>query len=155
MIRRAGDAVVTAGLHAHIGSQITGTEPFELAVSRLADLFLSVQRQLEARLEHINIGGGFPLTYLRGTQRSPQGDIFCPPIDFGDIAKAVLPPLLQKVGPDVEVIVEPGRRLVGDSAVMLSAVENTKDGAMRAGCISMPDTTCWSNPTPTSGITTH
>jgi diaminopimelate decarboxylase len=127
MIRRAGDAVVTAGLHAHIGSQITGTEPFELAVSRLADLFLSVQTQLDARLEHINIGGGFPLTYLRGTNRSPQGDIFCPPIDFGDIAKAVSPLLLRKLGPDVEVIVEPGRRLVGDSAVMLSAVENTKE----------------------------
>jgi diaminopimelate decarboxylase len=127
MIRRAGDAVLTAGLHAHIGSQITGTEPFELAVSRLADLFSSVQRQLDARLEHINIGGGFPLTYLRGTNRSPQGNIFCPPIDFDDIAKAVLPPLLRKLGPDVEVIVEPGRRLVGDSAVMLSAVENTKE----------------------------
>jgi diaminopimelate decarboxylase len=127
MIRRSGDAVVTAGLHAHIGSQITGTEPFELAVSRLADLFLSVQGHLDARLEHINIGGGFPLTYLRGTHRSPQGDIFCPPIDFGDIAKAVLPRLLHKLGPDIEVIVEPGRRLVGDSAVMLSAVENTKE----------------------------
>jgi diaminopimelate decarboxylase len=127
MIRRAGDAVLTAGLHAHIGSQITGTEPFELAVSRLADLFSSVQRQLDARLEHINIGGGFPLTYLRGTSHSPQGNIFCPPIDFDDIAKAVLPPLLQTLGPDVEVIVEPGRRLVGDSAVMLSAVENTKE----------------------------
>jgi diaminopimelate decarboxylase len=127
MIRRAGDAVVTAGLHAHIGSQITGTGPFELAVSRLAELFLSVQRQLDARLEHINIGGGFPLPYLRGSQHSPQGNIFCPRIDFGDIAKAVLPMLLQKLGPDVEVLVEPGRRLVGDSAVMLSAVENTKE----------------------------
>jgi diaminopimelate decarboxylase len=127
MIRRAGDAVLTAGLHAHIGSQITGTGPYELAVGRLADLFLSVQRQLDARLEHINIGGGFPLTYLRGTHHSPQGNIFCPSIDFGDIAKAVMPPLLQKLGPGVEVIVEPGRRLVGDSAVMLSAVENTKE----------------------------
>ena len=127
MIRGAGDAVSAAGLHAHIGSQITGTEPFELAVSRLADLFSSVQRQLDTRLEHINIGGGFPLTYLRGTPHSPQGNIFCPAIDFGDIAKAVLPPLLRKLGSDVEVIVEPGRRLVGDSAVMLSAVENTKE----------------------------
>lgn len=127
MIRRAGDAVFPAGLHAHIGSQITGTAPFELAVGRLAELFLDVQGQLDVRLEHINIGGGFPLTYLHGSERSPQGDIFCPPIDFDDIAKAVLPMLLQKLGTQVEVLVEPGRRLVGDSAVMLSAVENTKD----------------------------
>ena len=126
-IRGAGDAVVVAGLHAHVGSQIVGTGPFELAAERLAELFLDVQRQLGYRIEHINIGGGFPLTYLRGTTRSPQGDIFCPPIDFGDIAKAVLPMLLQKLGPQVEVLLEPGRRVVGDSAVMLSRVENAKE----------------------------
>jgi diaminopimelate decarboxylase len=126
-IRNAGNAVTVTGLHAHIGSQIARTAPYELAASRLAELFVDIQRQLGYRLEHINVGGGFPLTYLRGTERSPQGDIFRPPIDFGDIAKAILPMLLDKLGPQVEVVVEPGRRLVGDSAVMLSRVENTKD----------------------------
>lgn len=37
-----------------------------------------------------------------------------------------MPLLLEKLGGEVEIIVEPGRRLVGDSAVMLSRVENTK-----------------------------
>lgn len=126
MIRTAGDAVVTVGLHGHIGSQIVGTTPFELAAARLAQLFLDIQSGLGYPLEHVNLGGGFPLMYMRGASRSPQGDIFCPPIDFEDIAKAVLPGLLEKLGPAVEIIVEPGRRLVGDSAVMLSTVENTK-----------------------------
>lgn len=125
-LRRARDAVAVTGLHAHIGSQIVQTAPYELAAERLAELFLDIQREL-GPLEHINIGGGFPLTYLRGADHSPQGDIFCPRIDFDDIAKAVLPALLRKLGPHVEVIVEPGRRLVGDSAVMLSRVENTKE----------------------------
>jgi diaminopimelate decarboxylase len=125
-IRGARDAVAVTGLHAHIGSQIVQTAPYELAAERLAELFLDIQREL-GQLEHINIGGGFPLTYLRGSDRSPQGDIFCPRIDFEDIAKAVLPALLRKLGPEVEVIVEPGRRLVGDSAVMLTRVENTKE----------------------------
>jgi diaminopimelate decarboxylase len=126
MIRTAGDAVVTVGLHGHIGSQIVGTAPFELAAACLAELFLDIQRGLGYPLEHINLGGGFPLMYMRGADRSPQGDIFCPRIDFEDIAEAVLPRLLEKLGPAVEIIVEPGRRLVGDSAVMLSTVENTK-----------------------------
>jgi diaminopimelate decarboxylase len=125
-VRGARDAVAVTGLHAHIGSQIVQTAPYELAAERLAELFLDIQREL-GRLEHINIGGGFPLTYLRGTDRSPQGDIFCPRIDFEDIAKAVLPALLRKLGPQVEVIVEPGRRLVGDSAVMLARVESIKE----------------------------
>jgi diaminopimelate decarboxylase len=125
-VRGARDAVAITGLHAHIGSQIVQTAPYELAAERLAELFLDIQREL-GQLEHINIGGGFPLTYLRGTNRSPQGDIFCPRIDFEDIAKAVLPALLHKLGPRVEVIVEPGRRLVGDSAVMLARVESIKE----------------------------
>jgi diaminopimelate decarboxylase len=125
-VRGARDAVAVTGLHAHIGSQIVQTAPYELAAERLAELFLDIQREL-GQLEHINIGGGFPLTYLRGTNRSPQDDIFCPRIDFEDIAKAVLPALLHKLGPRVEVIVEPGRRVVGDSAVMLTRVENTKE----------------------------
>ena len=126
-IRRARDAVTVTGLHGHIGSQIVSTAPYELAAERLAGLFLDIQRELGHPLEHINIGGGFPLTYLRGADRSPQGNIFCPRIDVDDIAKAVLPALERTLGPEVEVIVEPGRRMVGDSAVMLTRVENTKE----------------------------
>lgn len=127
LIGAAGDAVITVGLHAHIGSQITDTAPYRAAVARLSALFLATQRQLGHRLEHINIGGGFPLVYMRGANRSPQGDIFCPGIDVEDIAQVVMPALAAALGPEVEVIVEPGRRLVGDSAVMLSRVENVKD----------------------------
>ena len=152
MIREAGEAVLTVGLHGHIGSQITSTAPYAAAVTRLADLFRELQRGVGYPLNHINIGGGFPLTYLRAARgsaaadstapgcpapggpapgcpapESPQGGIFCPPIDVDDIAATVLPILLKKLSARVEVLVEPGRRLVGDSAVMLSRVENTKE----------------------------
>jgi diaminopimelate decarboxylase len=126
LIRSAGDALLAVGLHSHIGSQITGTAPYVLAASRLGDLFKEMERGLGYSLQHVNIGGGFPLTYMHGARHSPQGDIFCPPIDYDDIASAVLPRLLDTLGERVEVIVEPGRSLVGDSAVMLSRVENTK-----------------------------
>jgi diaminopimelate decarboxylase len=126
-IRGARDAVRVTGLHGHIGSQIVDTAPYALAAERLAAIFREIEQGIGERLEHLNIGGGFPLVYMRGANRSPQGDIFCPGIDFDDIAKAVMPLLLEKLGPDVEIIVEPGRRLVGDCAVMLSRVENTKE----------------------------
>lgn len=127
MIRNAPDAVIVTGLHGHIGSQIVDTAPYAMAANRLCEIFAEIQQNLGYPLEHLNIGGGFPLMYMRGANHSPQGDIFCPGIDFEDIAKAVMPVLLEKLGPKVEIIVEPGRRLVGDSAVMLSRVENTKD----------------------------
>lgn len=141
MIREAGSAVVTVGLHGHIGSQITSTAPYAAAASRLADLFRELQRGVGHPLEHINIGGGFPLTYMRGAAEgagagtgregaathSPQGGIFSPGIDIDEIAAETMPILLSKLGPRVEVLVEPGRRLVGDSAVLLSRVENVKE----------------------------
>jgi diaminopimelate decarboxylase len=127
MVRNAPDAVTVTGLHGHIGSQIVDTAPYALAANRLCEIFGEIQRHLGYTLQHLNIGGGFPLMYMRGANHSPQGDIFCPGIDFEDIAKKVMPILLEKLGPEVEIIVEPGRRLVGDSAVMLSRVENTKE----------------------------
>ena len=126
-VRGATDAVQVTGLHGHIGSQIVDTAPYALAAERLAAIFRAIEEGLGTRLEHLNIGGGFPLVYMRGANRSPQGDIFRPGIDFEDIAKAVMPLLLEKLGPEVEIVVEPGRRLVGDSAVLLSRVENTKE----------------------------
>jgi diaminopimelate decarboxylase len=127
VLRGAREAVLAVGLHGHIGSQITATAPFAQAAARLAEIFLAVQGALGHPLDHVNIGGGFPLTYLRGAERSPQGNIFCPSIDVEDIAQAVLPLLAETLGSHVEIIVEPGRRLVGDCAVMLSTVENTKE----------------------------
>jgi diaminopimelate decarboxylase len=126
ILRGSPDVLRVVGLHGHIGSQIVDTAPYALAAERLAAIFRDIERGTGARLEHLNIGGGFPLVYMRGANRSPQGDIFCPGIDFEDIAKTVMPILLEKLGGEVEIIVEPGRRLVGDSAVMLSRVENTK-----------------------------
>jgi diaminopimelate decarboxylase len=127
ILRGASDALRVVGLHGHIGSQIVDTAPYALAAERLTAIFGEIEQATGARLEHLNIGGGFPLVYMRGANRSPQGDIFCPGIDFEDIAKTVMPLLLEKLGPEIEIIVEPGRRLVGDSAVMLSRVENTKE----------------------------
>jgi diaminopimelate decarboxylase len=126
-IRGAADALRVVGLHGHIGSQIVDTAPYLLAAERLSAIFREIEQGIGDRPEHLNIGGGFPLVYMRGANHSPQGDIFCPGIDFEDVAKAVLTPLLQRLGPEVEIIVEPGRRLVGDSAVMLSRIENTKE----------------------------
>jgi diaminopimelate decarboxylase len=126
-IRDASDALRVVGLHGHIGSQIVDTAPYVLAVERLSAILREIEQGIGTPLEHLNIGGGFPLVYMRGANHSPQGDIFCPGIDFEDVAKAVLPPLLERLGRDVEIIVEPGRRMVGDSAVMLSRIENTKE----------------------------
>lgn len=127
LIRGAPDVLRIVGLHAHIGSQIADTAPYEAAARALAAQVNAVQSALGLRLEHVNVGGGFPLPYMRGAARTPQGDIFAPRLGAADIFAAVLPPLRRALGPDVELIIEPGRSMVGDAAVLLSSVENVKD----------------------------
>lgn len=126
-IRGAPDALRLVGLHAHIGSQIADTAPYEAAARALAAQVTAIQGALALRLEHVNIGGGFPLPYMRGVAHTPQGDIFAPRVGAADIFTAVLPPLRRALGAGVEIVIEPGRSMVGDAAVLLSSVENVKD----------------------------
>ena len=113
------------GLHCHIGSQIPDIEAFVSAARRVAELYRPIRQEFGS-LAHLNIGGGFPLTYLREANDWQDG-IFSPTIDCEDVARAVLPLLAAELGTDIEILTEPGRRLVGDCAVLLSRIENVKD----------------------------
>jgi diaminopimelate decarboxylase len=113
------------GLHCHIGSQIRDVQAFVSAARRVAELFKRIRQEFGS-LGHLNIGGGFPLPYLREAN-DWQGGIFSPTIDCEDVARAVLPLLAAELGTEVEILLEPGRRLVGDCAVLLSRIENVKD----------------------------
>jgi diaminopimelate decarboxylase len=114
-----------AGLHCHIGSQILDLSAYVAAADRMARLFLQVQEEMGHKLDHLNIGGGFPLPYM-ASGGDWQSGIFSPKIDYADILAAVLPSLRASLGEDVMVLVEPGRRVVGDAAILLSRIENEK-----------------------------
>ncbi len=126
--RNAGDALNLTGLHCHIGSQILDVEAYRSAAMRMAEIFQDVQRETGKPLLHLNIGGGFPLPYMT-KDRQWQAGIFSPEIDTRDILSTVLPDLRRAIGPTAMILVEPGRRVVGDSAVMLSRIENAKSRA--------------------------
>lgn len=129
LLRDHPNALKLVGIHAHVGSQITDTGPYVSAANVLVEQARRLQDALSLRLEHVNLGGGFPLPYMRGVNRTPQGDIFAPRIDSADIARAGLAPLRKGLGEQIEILVEPGRRMVGDSAVTLASVENVKQRA--------------------------
>jgi diaminopimelate decarboxylase len=129
LLRDHPNSLRLVGIHAHVGSQITDTGPYVSAANVLVEQARRLQESLGLRLEHVNLGGGFPLPYMRGVNRTPQGDIFAPKIDSADIARAGLAPLHKGLGDQIEILVEPGRRMVGDSAVTLALVENIKKRA--------------------------
>lgn len=115
------------GIHAHVGSQIGSVAPYRKAALALVDVKADIEAALGIAIEHINIGGGFPIPYMRGAASTPQDDIFAPAIAMGDVIRDVVAELAAALPGRTEIIVEPGRSMVGDAGVLLARVENVKE----------------------------
>jgi diaminopimelate decarboxylase len=96
------------GLDMHVGSQISQFAPYEVGLQRLLHLRREIERETQARLEYLDIGGGLAVTY--DVERSV--DV----AHFGD----VISPLV--TGSGLKIILEPGRFLVGNAGVLLTRV---------------------------------
>ncbi|WP_298395914.1 diaminopimelate decarboxylase [uncultured Azonexus sp.] len=106
--------IAVAGIDCHIGSQLLDPSPFAEALDRI----LALIDQLAAEgihIHHIDLGGGLGIKY-RADQVQPT-------------VAAYLNPLLDKLqGRGLQVVLEPGRRLVGNAGLLLTRVEFLKHG---------------------------
>src|SRR5699024_4830444 len=105
--------VEIVGVDCHIGSQLTTLAPFVDAVDRV----LALIDRLAARdihIRHLDVGGGLGIAYR--DERPPL------PVDY---AQAIVGRL---AGRDLQLVVEPGRVLVGNAGVLLTRVELLKPG---------------------------
>ncbi len=104
--------VYLKGLHVHIGSQITDTEPF---VSSLKKVMEFLDRS-GINIDWLNIGGGLGIVY--GKEKAATAKKF---------AEAILPVL---EGRTFKLILEPGRFISGNSGVLVSKVLYIKTGSL-------------------------
>lgn len=100
-------AIEVRGIACHIGSQITALPPFVDAVARLRELARDLRRQ-GMQIRHIDVGGGLGIRYLDEEPPHPE--------DYGRAVKRALR------GFQGEVILEPGRVLVGNAGVLVTRV---------------------------------
>ena len=115
-----------AGIHAHVGSQNTSLESWKAFVTVLARLTRDVERKLGIRFEHINLGGGIPATYGRDEIHRPLPDYLAARPDDAAIADVVASSLEANDARGYRIILEPGRRIVAESGVLLTRVVSTK-----------------------------
>lgn len=101
------------GIDCHIGSQLTEVAPFAAALDRVLELVESLRAEGIA-VHHIDIGGGVGIRYRDET-----------PPDLNDYAEVILSRLR---GRAEQLIVEPGRALVGNAGWLLTRVEYLKHG---------------------------
>jgi ornithine decarboxylase len=98
------------GISFHVGSQQTQTGAYEAAIARVAMIFTDLQAA-GINLRMVNLGGGYPVRYRAEV---PEID------DFGT---AIMGAMTEHFGNALpEMLVEPGRFLVGDAGVVDSEV---------------------------------
>ena len=94
------------GLSFHVGSQQTSTGAYETAIGKVGMLFTDLA-QAGVNLRMVNLGGGYPVRYR---DEIPGIDRF---------ADAIMSAMTEHFGNDLpEILVEPGRFLVGDAGVI-------------------------------------
>lgn len=113
------------GLQMHIGSQLTDIAPFVKAIEKVAPVAKKFKELYN--IEFWSIGGGIGIVY-DGCLASGKAEWWAAhpeQITLTGYAKAIIP-LLQPLG--LKILVEPGRRLVGNAACMLTTCLYEKKG---------------------------
>ena len=109
VVGHPGLAVV--GLHMHLGSPILKAEPYRQGCEKGVALIAAFRAQGHD-IKYLNMGGGFGINYRKDEAKPASA-----------FAEAILP-AVQETG--CQLILEPGRFIVGNAAVLVSRVVYTK-----------------------------
>lgn len=108
------------GLHCHIGSQLLELEPFVDAARRMVGALAAVRDETGRALPELDLGGGLAIRYTPD-DRPPSVEAY---------AEALAGAVVEECGrfglPLPELLVEPGRSIVGEAGVTLYTVGVTK-----------------------------
>ena len=104
------------GVDCHIGSQITEAEPFQAALENLKGL-INELKSMGTPIRYLDVGGGLGITYADET-----------PPSLREYAAAIMRQLKDM---ELQLILEPGRVLVGNAGILVTKVLYRKSGEVK------------------------
>jgi diaminopimelate decarboxylase len=104
-----------AGVHMHIGSQITDLKPYRDAFTLMRDLVGGL-REAGHAIEHLDLGGGLGVPYRSGNDIPPSPQAYA----------AVVRETVGDLG--LKIVLEPGRMIVANAGVLVARVIYAKQG---------------------------
>ncbi len=133
------DLIHVCGIHIHVGSQTPDVEPFADAFRSMWEHLVTINRETGHTLEHINLGGGIPVNYLRDPAQADQlpeheRDMLGASLEPSEVLKAALRVARESArAVDAEhlldqltILLEPGRSVIADAGLVLTTVLNIK-----------------------------
>src|SRR5256884_1299160 len=133
------ELIHVCGIHIHVGSQTPDVEPFAEAFKSMWNHLMAIHCETGHTLEHINLGGGIPVNYLRDRSQADQL-----PEHERDMLGADLEPAMvlsealrvaresarvaqaEHLLDQTTIRLEPGRRVIADAGLVLTTVLNIK-----------------------------
>ena len=133
------DLVKVCGIHIHVGSQTPDVEPFAEAFRSMWEHLVTIHRETGHTLEHINLGGGIPVNYLRDRSQADQlpeheRDMLGAELEPATVlSEALRVARVSARAADAEhllyqltILLEPGRSIIADAGLVLTTVRNIK-----------------------------
>jgi len=109
------------GIHCHIGSQIFDTEPFAHTAHVMFSFFCKIEHDLGITMDELIIGGGFGIKYMPSDH---PGAVAAKIDEIGTALKQVA----HENGRELpEIVIEPGRSMVGAAGCTLYTVGGVRD----------------------------
>jgi diaminopimelate decarboxylase len=133
------DLIHVCGIHIHVGSQTPDVEPFAQAFRSMWEHLLTIHRETGHTLEHINLGGGIPVNYLRDRSQADQLPEHERDMLGADLEPAVVLAEALRVAREsaraagaehllekTTILLEPGRSVIADAGLVLTTILNIK-----------------------------
>jgi len=116
LVRARDKGLTPYGISFHVGSQQRDIGQWDDAIAKTKYLMTSLEEEEDIKLQIINMGGGFPASYIEKAN------------DLSAYASEITRYLRDNFGDDIpSVVLEPGRSLVGDAGILVTEV-------VRASC---------------------
>jgi diaminopimelate decarboxylase len=133
------ELIRVGGIHIHVGSQTPDVEPFADAFRAMWEHLVALYRDTGHTLEHINLGGGIPVNYLRDRSQADElpaaeRDMLGASLEPAEVLTAALRVARESARAAraehlldrVTVLLEPGRSVISDAGLVLTTVRNIK-----------------------------
>ncbi len=108
------------GFHAHIGSNVMDSEAYQLEIEKMVNFQNEINNKYHLTLTHLNIGGGFGITYTKKEKAMLIKEMMSHIIGYLEAEISKTNSLIKNV------YIEPGRSIVGNAGITLYQISQVK-----------------------------
>ncbi len=114
------------GLHCHIGTYVADVASYQLAMQKVVDFALKIEREFEVKIDYLDIGGGFASVNTLHSQFLTGAAVIPTPGQYAQAITHSLVEMATQFKAKPRLLLEPGRLMVDECMSLVTTVVATK-----------------------------